>query len=75
MALDLEELDAQLEQLRTQRAGGVSRVVVGADGHADVTYKTDAEMAAAEAALVNRIAALSGAAVTTILVTATKGLE
>jgi hypothetical protein len=72
MALDLETLDAQLDQLRTARATGVSRVVV--DG-IETTFKTDAEMATAEAALVNRIAALTGAAVTTILVSASKGLE
>ena len=72
MALDLETLDAQLDRLRTARASGVLRTTV--DG-VEVGFKTDAEMAAAEAALVNRIAALTGASVTTIRVAATKGLE
>jgi hypothetical protein len=71
MALDLEALDAQLTSLRKARASGVSRTVV--DG-TEVAFKSDQEMAAAENALVNRIAALSGATVTTILVSATKGL-
>ena len=72
MALDLETLDAQLDALRKARASGVSRVVV--DG-LETAWKSDAELAAAEAALVNRIAALTGATVTTIRVAATKGLE
>jgi hypothetical protein len=72
MALDLETLDAQLDRLRTARASGVSRVVI--DG-IETAYKTDAEMSAAEAALVNRIAALTGAAVHTIRITASKGLD
>lgn len=72
MALDLETLNDQLDQLRTQRALGVSRVVV--DG-IETGWRTDAELAAAEAALVQRIRALTGATVTTILVSASKGLE
>ncbi len=54
---------------------GVNRVVVGSDGTIDTAWRTDAELAAAEASLVNRIAALTGAPVTVIRVAATKGLE
>lgn len=75
MALDLETLNAQLDDLRAQRARGISRVVVGADGHIETAYRTDPEIAAAEAALVSRINALTGATVTTILVSASKGLD
>lgn len=71
MALDLETLNQQLDALRKSRSVGLSRVVV--EG-IETSFKSDAEMAAAEAALVARINALTGASVTTILVTASKGL-
>lgn len=74
MPFDLETIDAQLEQLRKSRASGVSRVVVGKDS-VETAFKPDAELAAAEAALVQQRAALTGTAVTTIHVAASKGLE
>jgi hypothetical protein len=72
MALDLETLDAALDRLRLARVTGVSRVVI--DG-VETSFKTDDEMASAEAWLSQRIAALTGATVTTIRVSATKGLD
>ena len=75
MALDLETIDAQIDALRKQRAMGVERVSIGADGTIETAWRSDAEMASAEAALVHQRATLTGTAVTTIRVTATKGLE
>ena len=74
MPFDLETIDAQLDQLRKSRAVGVSRVVVGSDT-VETAFKTDAEMAGAEAALLQQRAALTGTAVTTIRVAASKGLD
>ena len=56
MALSLATLQAQLDALRTARASGLSRVVV--DG-IETSWKSDADMAAAEAALLGQISALT----------------
>lgn len=75
MAIDLETLDARLERLRESRAAGLSRVAIGPDGAITTDFKPDADMAGAEAALLQQRAALTGTAVTTIRVSASKGLD
>jgi hypothetical protein len=69
----VEELTARLEAVRIARATGTS-VVRFPDG-SGITYKTDAELAGAEAALVAQLAAAQGTRIHTILVGSSKGLE
>ena len=69
---ELEDLEAALAQLRKARRSGAARVTV--DG-VEVTYKSDDELAAVEAALVHQIAVLTGTAVATARTYATKGLD
>ena len=67
-----EELQAQLDALRQARAGVTSQVAIRADGSVDVTNKSDAELAAAIAAIEGQ---LSGAPVHTIKVWSSKGFD
>jgi hypothetical protein len=67
----LTELTAQLDQLRKARASGVRST---AHGDTRTEYKTDAEMAAAEANLQRQIAAAGGNPVRTIYISGSRGL-
>ena len=69
----IDELNARLETVRVARATGTLRVDF--PDKSGVTYKADAELAAAEAALVRELAALQGTTIHTIRVGSTKGLE
>lgn len=60
MALSASDLQAQLDALRTARARGV-RVIEYAGQR--VEYRSDSEMAAADADLVRRLASANGAGV------------
>jgi hypothetical protein len=73
MMATLSELQSRLDTLRAARAGGVQDVRTS-DGR-QLTYKTDGQMAAAIADLERQIAALTTTPVTTVLVTASKGLD
>jgi hypothetical protein len=68
-----EQLDAWLSAIRTARFTGTLTVTF--PDKSSVTYKSDAELAAAEAALVQQLAAANGTGVHTILLSSTKGLE
>jgi hypothetical protein len=69
----VEELTAQLDALRTTRAQG-AQIVRTADGRS-VTYRSDAELVAAIVDIERQISAATGdVPVTTILVSASKGL-
>jgi hypothetical protein len=68
----LEELQERLEHLKRCRAGGTREVRMGDRA---VAYKSDSEMAAAIADLERQIAALTTTPVTTVLVSASKGLD
>lgn len=69
----LSELQARLETLRQHRAAGTAEVAFSDNRR--VTYKSDDQMAAAIADLERQIAALTTTPVTTIRISATKGLE
>jgi hypothetical protein len=69
----LAELQDRLEKLRTARASGTSEVQFS-DGRR-VAYKADAQMAAAIADLERQIASYDSTPTTTILVSASKGLD
>jgi hypothetical protein len=70
----LAELQEQLERLRAIRAGGAAACQVSGDQR--VEYRSDRDIAAAIADLERQIAVLNGIApVTTVLVSATKGLD
>jgi len=69
----LSELQARLESLRAQRASGVATVQF-ADNR-QVVYRTDSQIAAAVADLERQIATISTTPVTSVLISATKGLE
>ena len=69
----VEQLEERLEAVRVARATGTLTVTF--PDKASVTYKSDGELAAAEAALVRQLADASGATVHTIAVHSTKGLE
>ena len=72
MATVLELVD-RLDALRKARASGTHEVRL-ADGRG-VTYKDDAQMAAAIADLSRQITIASGIPITTVLVGSSKGLE
>lgn len=72
MATVLELVD-RLDALRKARAAGTQEVRC-ADGRS-VTYKSDAEMAAAANDLERQITVASGVPITTILASSSKGLE
>ncbi len=57
MATSIDDLQSRLDALRKARASGVHSVK---HGDTETVYKSDAEMAAAEAALLSLIAAFSG---------------
>ncbi len=57
MATTLDDLQSLLDALRKARATGVHSVK---HGDTETVYKSDAEMAAAEAALLSLIASFSG---------------
>jgi hypothetical protein len=69
----LAELQDRLDRLRRQRASGPHEVAF--DEGRRVVYKPDEQMAAAIADLERQIATYDTRPVTTILVTATKGLD
>ncbi len=68
----LADLQERLDELRLRRAQGTLTVTTG-DGRS-VTYKSDAELAAAIGDLERQITLTSGAPIITILVGSTKGL-
>jgi DNA-directed RNA polymerase sigma subunit (sigma70/sigma32) len=68
---DIATLQAQLDKLQDTRSKGVLRLRMGDE---DVTYRTDAELAAAISALERRIAAAKGQTVRTVRFTSSKGL-
>jgi hypothetical protein len=68
---DIVTMAAQLEELRGWRAKGVSRL---RHGEEDVTFRSDAELAAAISDLEGRIAAAQGRSVRTVRFTTSKGL-
>lgn len=71
----LAELQQQLDNLRSVRAGGERRVRVrGPNTEREVEFRTDAELAAAIADLERRIGAASGAGARTIRFHTSKGL-
>lgn len=69
----LSELQTRLETLRAQRATGVATLQFS-DGR-QVAYRSDSQIAAAIADLERQIATLSTTPVTTVLVSASKGLD
>ncbi|MGQ3674015.1 phage head-tail joining protein [Xanthobacter sp. TB0139] len=74
MGTSLEDMRAQLEQLRRQRASGVSRLVVRSPlTQQETEFRSDAEMAAAIADLESRIAAALKPARRIIYPTVSKG--
>jgi len=66
------ELEARLEAVRVARATGALAVVF--PDKSSVTYKSDDDLAGAEASIAAQLAAATGTAVHTILVSATKGI-
>lgn len=68
---DIATLQAQLDKLQDTRSKGVLRLRMGDE---DVTYRTDAELAAAISALEGRIAAAQGQTVRKVRFTSSKGL-
>jgi hypothetical protein len=68
-----EQLDAWLTAVRTARYTGTLTVIF--PDKSSVTYKSDRELADAEASLVAQLGAANGTGVHTILVSSTKGLE
>jgi hypothetical protein len=72
MATVLELVD-RLDRLRGARARGVHEVQT-ADGRR-ITYKSDAEMAAASADIERQITVMSGVPITSILVASSKELD
>lgn len=76
MSETVAELQAQLVALNKARAGGISVVSYLANGVSrSVTYKSDAEMQAAQNDLQRRIAALQGGGGRVIKITTSKGLN
>ncbi len=67
----LAELQTQLRRLQDQRA--TPEASVAYDG-SEVTYKTDAQLAAAIADLESRIASVEGRQVRKVRITTSKGL-
>jgi hypothetical protein len=68
-----EQLEAWLSAVRTARYTGTLTVTF--PDRSTVTYKSDAELAAAEAALMRQLADQTGTGVHTVLVQSSKGLE
>lgn len=75
MPATLEEMIAQLTELRAARAGPEKRIRSrGADSEEEVEFKTDAELAAAIADLERRINAAAGGRANTVRIYSSKGL-
>ena len=70
------ELQAQWEALQEARASGARRIVTQTGGvRKEIEYKTDAEMAAALAALERQMAAFSARPFHTVRIAASKGFS
>lgn len=75
MAATLEEMLAQLSELRAARAGPEKRIRHhGPNSEQEVEFKSDAELAAAIADLERRINAASGGRANTVRIYSSKGL-
>lgn len=66
----LSDLHARLEALRATRAGGALKI---REGEREVTYRSDAELAAAIADLERQIAALTTGRVHAVRIFSSKG--
>lgn len=67
------ELQARLDRLRQHRANGT--LSVRYEDGTMITYRSDGELAAAIADLERQIAMTSGAGISTILVSSSKGFD
>ncbi|WP_216641228.1 phage head-tail joining protein [Oceaniglobus roseus] len=68
---DVATMMTQLDTLRAARAKGVSKLRLGDE---EVTYRSDAEMAAAISDLESRLAAAQGRTIRTVRFATSKGL-